>query len=58
MTEKENKVFTVDEIAHTYKVDRMSVYRWIYDGRLKSIKLGKSVRVTEKDLDEFLTKGK
>ena len=48
---------TVREVAERLKVTRQAVYNWIADGRLVSVKLGRSVRITERALQVFLQRG-
>lgn len=50
------KVYTAEEIAETLQVTLRTVYNYIKDGRLKAVKLGKYWRVTEQQLNDFLTK--
>lgn len=49
-------MLTVDEVAERLKVHPNSVYRWIYDGKLKSLKIEGIVRITEQDYQDFITK--
>ncbi len=53
----EMKVYTIDELERVLQVTKRSLYSYIKDGKLKAVKLGKSWRVTEKALEEFLSKG-
>lgn len=48
------QVYKVDEVARMFKVSRITVLRWIKNGRLRARKLGKGYRITEQDLDLFL----
>ena len=48
------KLYTVSEVAETMRLSRMSVYRLIHAGRLPSLKVGSSFRVTAAALDLFL----
>ena len=48
------RLYTVGEVAETMRVSRMSVYRLIHAGRLQSLKVGSSFRVTQAALDLFL----
>ena len=47
-------MFTVNEIAEKLKVHPQTVYRWIYQGKLKSLKIHGSVRITEEQYEEFI----
>ena len=53
----EMKVYTIDELENLLHVTKRSLYSYIKSGKLKAVKLGKSWRVTEKALEEFLSKG-
>jgi len=52
------KFFTVYEIAEMFKVNRMTVYKWVETGKLKSNKIDSNVRVSENDLKEFISNTK
>jgi len=47
-------VLTVNEIAKKLKVHPQTVYRWIYNGKLKALKIDGLVRVTEEQYEEFI----
>ena len=49
-------IYRVGEVADFFKVTPFTVYRWIYSGRIKAIKSGKLVRITQGDLLEFKRK--
>jgi len=53
----ELKVYTIDELVNLLHVTRRSIYSYIKDGKLKAVKIGKYWRVTEKNLEEFLSTG-
>lgn len=44
----------INEIAAGLRVSKMTVYRFIRDGRLPAIRVGNSLRVHRGDLDAFL----
>lgn len=50
-------MLTVNEIAEKLKVHPQTVYRWIYAGKLKSLKIDGLVRVTEEQYQEFIRGG-
>jgi len=51
----ENKAYyTTEEIANMLSIHVATVRRWIRDGKLPAILLGKSYRVTREDLVQFL----
>lgn len=45
---------TVGEVAELLRVSNMTVYRLISAGDLPAVRVGKSYRVREEDLDAFL----
>ncbi|OPY05430.1 helix-turn-helix transcriptional regulator [Syntrophorhabdus aromaticivorans] len=45
--------FRVDEVAKYFSVSKSSVYRWIDEGRLQSVKVaGSTVRIRRADILE------
>lgn len=53
----EIKVYTLEEIAELLHITRRTLYTYVKTGKLKAVKVGKYWRVTEKNLEAFLTKG-
>jgi len=51
-------MLTVNEIAEKLKVHPQTVYRWIYSGKLESLKIDGLVRVTEEQYEKFVKGGK
>lgn len=49
------KVYTIEELVEVLQVTRRTIYNYLKDGRLKAVKMGKYWRVTEKQLEEFLS---
>lgn len=49
------KFYTVEEIAENLKVTKQTIYVYVRSGELKAIKVGKSWRVSEDNLKEFLS---
>lgn len=45
---------TVGEVSQVLRVSNMTVYRLINAGQLPAVRVGKSYRVREEDLDAFL----
>ena len=52
------KLYTPKEVAETLGVSLVTVYSWVQKGRLKSLKLGNSLksrtRIAESDLVDFI----
>lgn len=53
----ELKVYTLDEIVEILHVTKRSIYSYIKDGKLKAVKIGKYWRVTQENLEDFLSTG-
>ncbi len=53
----ELKVYTIDEVVDLLHVTRRSIYSYIKEGKLKAVKIGKYWRVTQENLEEFLSRG-
>ena len=48
------KFLMVSEVADVLRVRRETVYQWIKDGELAAIHLGRTVRISESDLADFI----
>ena len=51
------KVYTPDEVRELLHVTLRTVYNYIREGKLKAVKIGKYWRITQKNLEDFLSKG-
>lgn len=49
-----SRFLTVAEVADLLRVSSMTVYRLIKSGELASVRIGKSYRVREEDIDAYL----
>ena len=47
---------TVAEVAAMMRVSKMTVYRLVHSGELPAVRVGRSFRVQEKDVDDYLRK--
>ena len=52
----DSKFLTVAEVAAMMRVSKMTVYRLVHNGELPAVRVGRSFRVLEKDVDEYLRK--
>ena len=52
----EVKFLTVAEVAATMRVSKMTVYRLVHSGELPAVRVGRSFRITEDDVNEYLRK--
>jgi excisionase family DNA binding protein len=48
------QAFTVEQVAEMLQIGRDKVYYLLRTGQLRSIKIGKSRRITEEHLAEFI----
>jgi excisionase family DNA binding protein len=52
----DSKFLTVAEVASMMRVSKMTVYRLVHSGELPAVRVGRSFRVTEDDVDDYLRK--
>ena len=52
----EVKFLTVAEVAAMMRVSKMTVYRLVHNGELPAVRVGRSFRVIEEDVNEYLRK--
>jgi excisionase family DNA binding protein len=50
------RFLTVAEVAQMMRVSKMTVYRLVHSGELPALRVGRSFRVTEEDVQEYLRK--
>ena len=50
------KFLTVAEVAAVMRVSKMTVYRLLHSGELPAVRVGRSFRVVESDVNEYLRK--
>jgi excisionase family DNA binding protein len=50
------KFLTIAEVAAIMRVSKMTVYRLVHNGELAAVRVGRSFRVAESDVDEYLRK--
>jgi excisionase family DNA binding protein len=49
-----DEFFTVRQISIILKMHHLTIRKYITEGRLKAIKIGRSVRITKNDLQLFI----
>jgi excisionase family DNA binding protein len=49
-----SQFLTVSEVARQLRVSNMTVYRLINSGQLPAVRIGKSFRLREEDIDRYL----
>lgn len=52
------KFYTVEEVANNLKVTKNTIYRWIYAGKLNSVKFGEVHRIQEQAIIDFMKSSK
>jgi excisionase family DNA binding protein len=50
----EIRFLTVAEVAAVLRVSKMTVYRLVHSGELASVRVGRSFRVPERAVNEYL----
>ncbi|WP_370249193.1 helix-turn-helix domain-containing protein [Nocardioides sp.] len=50
------KFLTIAEVAAVMRVSKMTVYRLVHGGELPAVRVGRSFRVTEDAVDDYLRK--
>ena len=48
------KFYKVPEVAEALQVTPQTIRTWLKNGRMKSIRIGRPIYITEKSLKEFL----
>lgn len=51
-------IMTVEQVADYLQLNKLTVYKYVRDGRLPASKLGKSYRIRKADVDWFLDNAK
>ena len=57
MAQQRARFLTVAEVAEIMRVSTMTVYRLIKAGDLRAVRVGKSYRLSEDDVDRYLAQG-
>lgn len=52
----ESKLLTIAEVAAMMRVSKMTVYRLVHNEDLPALRVGRSFRVLEDDVNEYLRK--
>jgi len=50
--------FTVKEVSEKLKLNTMTIYKWIKQGKIRAIKLGDTWRISESELNRILNENK
>jgi excisionase family DNA binding protein len=52
--ESRSRFVTVNEVAAMLRVSNMTVYRLVQAGQLPAVRIGRSYRIREEDVDRYL----
>ncbi|MCP1388035.1 helix-turn-helix domain-containing protein [Corynebacterium sp. TA-R-1] len=52
--DEKGKFLTVAEVAEIMRVSKMTVYRLVHSGELPAVRVGRSFRVSESAVGEYL----
>jgi excisionase family DNA binding protein len=52
--ESRSRFVTVGEVAAALRVSTMTVYRLVQSGQLPAVRIGRSYRIREEDVDRYL----
>ena len=52
----EVKFLTVAEVAAVMRVSKMTVYRFVHSGQLAAVRVGRSFRVSEEEVNRYIEK--
>ena len=53
----ENRFLTPQQFADRLSISRWTVYAWIAEGRIKSVKLGRLVRIPDSEVSRIVQEG-
>jgi excisionase family DNA binding protein len=53
-TESNNNLLTPEQVAGILQVHILTIYSYIRQGKLDAIRLGRSYRITQRDLEQFI----
>ena len=54
--EYNKEYYTVDEMAKIFAIAPITIYKWIWSGKLPAYKLGRLVRIKKQDMENMLKK--
>lgn len=46
-------LWTVEQVAAYFSIDRLTIYRWVYKGKIKSVKVGNRVRIPRSEIERI-----
>lgn len=49
------RLYTLDDVADLFRCSRRTIERLVEHGRLRPLRLGRATRITQRELDAFLS---
>ena len=53
-----SKLFTIKEVAKMFRMNVLTIYEYVREGKLPAVKIGRSYRILESDLNQFIKENK
>ncbi len=50
--------YTPEELATMLKVTRQAVYKWIQQGHMEAVRIGRTVRIPSEEVERLLREGR
>ena len=57
MNTSNHRFLSPREFAQRLSISRWTVYAWLQEGRIKSVKIGRLVRIPESEVDRLVQEG-
>jgi len=52
------RLYTIAELAEYFSVTERTIHIWISEGKIKTVKVGRLIRIMESELKKFIEGGK
>ena len=52
------RLFTIKEVAKMFRMNALTIYEYVRMGKLPAVKIGRSYRILESDLNTFIKEHK
>lgn len=49
-----SKLYTVKEVAEQLSLAERTLYNWIYEGKIKAVKVGAAIRIKEEEIKRLI----
>lgn len=51
------KLYSAEEVAEILQVEKETVWKWIRAGKIKSVNIGRLVRITQEEVERITNEG-